>query len=203
MDDRGTGGRGPSERATVLIVEDEPGLADLYAAWLADEYETETAYSGPAGLERVDDDVDVVILDRRMPELSGDEVLDRLRERGYGGTVAMVTGVDPDVDIVEMGFDDYLVKPVSQADLLELVERLVARERYSEDVRELFALASKRAALRARMPDERLEDSDEYSRLVEECRELKARVDEQVADLPDEEYEAMMGRLTRGTMTEG
>lgn len=47
-----------------------------------------------------------------MPVRSGNEVLDKMRIAGYDWCVAMVTTVEPDLDILEMGFDDYLVKPV-------------------------------------------------------------------------------------------
>jgi len=100
----------------VLVVEDEPDLADLYAAWLGDEYRVRTAYGGQEALDELDeadDEVDAILLDRRMPGLSGDEVLAAVRERGIDCRVAMVTAVEPDFDILKMGFDDYLVKPVT------------------------------------------------------------------------------------------
>ncbi|TKX52052.1 response regulator, partial [Halorubrum sp. SS7] len=58
----------------VLVVEDEPDLADLYAAWLGDEYRVRTAYGGREALDQLDetdDEVDAILLDRRMPGLSG------------------------------------------------------------------------------------------------------------------------------------
>ena len=113
----------------VLVVEDEPDLADLYAAWLGDEYRVRTAYGGREALDELDeaDEVDAILLDRRMPGLSGDEVLTAVRDRGIDCRVAMVTAVEPDFDILEMGFDDYLVKPVSKDDLLGVVETMRSR----------------------------------------------------------------------------
>jgi len=69
---------GTSTQATVLVVDDEHHLADLYTDYLADDHEVLTAYGGEEALELLDDpdtDVDVTLLDRRMPDLSGDEVL--------------------------------------------------------------------------------------------------------------------------------
>lgn len=112
-----------SDAPTVLYVDDEPAIADGYAAKLH-EYDTRTAYTGRAALEQLDETVDVVFLDRRMPGMSGKDVLEAIRERDYDCRVVMVTGVEPDDDIVEMGFDEYLVKPVEVTQLQETVERL-------------------------------------------------------------------------------
>jgi DNA-binding response OmpR family regulator len=100
-----------------------------------------------------------------MPDLSGDEVLTALRDRNADARVAMVTAVEPDFDIVAMGFDDYLVKPVSREALEETVSKLLLREEYADGVRELFSLASKKALLEAEKSAAELEASEEYAEL--------------------------------------
>ena len=80
-------------------------------------HDVRTAYGGEEALEKADEDVDLVFLDRQMPDMSGDDVLERVRERGLDCRVVMVTAVDPDFDIVEMPFDDYLTKPVMRDDV--------------------------------------------------------------------------------------
>jgi len=112
-----------TDTPTVLFVDDEPALADGYATKFS-EYDTLSAYDGEAALEALDETVDVVVLDRRMPGTSGEEVLEAIRERDHDCRVVMLTGVEPDVDVVEMGFDEYLVKPVEESALRETVERL-------------------------------------------------------------------------------
>ena len=64
-----------AEEATVMLVDDEPTLVDLYETFLSGEYDVRTATGGTEALEVMDESVDVALLDRRMPELSGDEVL--------------------------------------------------------------------------------------------------------------------------------
>lgn len=56
-------------------------LADLYTAWLAADYNVRTAYDGEQALDTYNKTVDVVLLDRRLPIHSGNEVLEELRER--------------------------------------------------------------------------------------------------------------------------
>lgn len=172
---------------TVLVVEDDADLADLYATWLAEHCEVRVANAGEAALERLDAEVDVVLLDRRMPRLSGDEVLSAIRERGVDCRVAMVTAVEPDFDIVEMGLDDYLVKPVSGDELVETVDRLLLRSTYDEQVQELFALASKKALLRAKKAEAELRASEEYARLEDRLAVLRAETDDTVSELLDQD----------------
>ncbi|MFB6151310.1 MAG: response regulator [Haloarculaceae archaeon] len=171
---------------TVLVVDDDEAVADVYANQLARTYDVLTAYSGESALEVVSDDVDVVLLDRRMHGLSGREVLDTVRERDLSCGVVMVTAVDPGFDIVDMGFDDYLVKPVDGEELESVVAETVDRLNRRAAVREYLALASKVATLRADRTDTELERSDEYLALVERMRELEenADVDPQTIDAP-------------------
>ncbi len=181
----------------MLIVEDEPDLADLYAAWLDEHCAVRVAYDGEAALEQIDPDVDIVLLDRRMPGLSGDEVLDTIRERSLDSRVAMVTAVEPDFDIVEMGFDDYLVKPVSGDELLDIVDQLLLRSTYDEQVQELFALASKKALLRSQKTEAELRASEEYARLEDRVAVLRAQIDDTVAELVDQDaYEQVCQDLS-------
>jgi DNA-binding response OmpR family regulator len=176
-----------ADDVTVLIVEDEPDLADLYSAWLRDYCTVQTAYNGSQALEAIDESIDIVLLDRRMPGLSGDEVLDTIRSRGLDCRVAMVTAVEPDFDIIEMGFDDYLVKPVSNDDLIETVDQLLLRSAYDEQIQELFALASKKALLDSEKTEAELRASEEYARLVDRLAVLREEVDEAIMQLSDQD----------------
>ena len=180
----------------VLVVEDEPDLADLYAAWLGDEYRVRTAYGGREALDELDeadDEVDAILLDRRMPGLSGDEVLTAVRDRGIDCRVAMVTAVEPDFDILEMGFDDYLVKPVTSDTLRETVEGLLRRGEYDSEVQELFSLTSKKAMLESEKSASDLADNEEYQRLTERIEELRDRADESrdAVATDEEDYEKL------------
>lgn len=157
---------------TILIVEDEQMLADLYADFLA-EYNVLTTNSGEEALETICDDVDVVLLDRRMPGLSGEEVLEAIREAGYDCRVAMVTAVTPDVDILDMGFDDYLTKPIDMGDLVETVERLLELNTYDQLIKEYYQLASKRAALEAEQENIDITEHDEFSKLTDRIGEIE------------------------------
>lgn len=115
------------ENATILAADDERGLVEIYRTWLEDRYTVEEAYGGREAISAFGDSIDLVLLDRRMPGTSGDEVLETLREEGHDVPVVMATAVEPDDGMVELPFDEYIVKPIDREELLETVERALAR----------------------------------------------------------------------------
>jgi len=175
----------------ILVVEDEVELAELFAAWLSEEYDVDVATDGEEALELVDADTDVVLLDRLMPGLSGDEVLEAIRERGYDCRVAMVTAVEPDFDVLDMGFDDYVVKPLFRNDIQRLVRGLLERDAYDRRLSELFATASKLAALESHKEQDELAENEEYSRLKAELERTRERIEQLEAGMTEGDFEAV------------
>lgn len=190
-----------SESRTVLIVDDEPHLVGMYAAMLEDAYTVQTATSGELALEQLTDETDIILLDRRMPGLSGDRVLEVIHAEGYDCRVAMVTSIDPDLDIVEMRFDAYVVKPVRQQDLHELVETLILRTKYSSGIQELYRLASKIVALERQYDEETLASNEEYQALHRRKERLEAATDEQMDELLEQGDSALVYRDVLGEIT--
>ena len=70
---------GRSAKPVVLVVDDDEDLADTCEYWLRDDYDVRVAYGGEDALNQIDETGDVVLLDRRMPKLSGDAVLEGTR----------------------------------------------------------------------------------------------------------------------------
>ena len=171
---------------TVLVVDDETVIADGYRSQLDDRYTVRTAYHGEDALEILDETVDVVLLDRDMPGLSGDEVLRHVRDQGLPCRVALVTGMKPSLDIVELGFDDYLCKPATREDLHETVEALLLRSTYSSRMREYFSLVSKRSVLLQNMDESELEGREEFATLNGNIDRLKRELDELLSQIDEE-----------------
>jgi DNA-binding response OmpR family regulator len=186
--DSGVGGddADDGDRPVVLAVDDQPRVVEAVALWLGDAYEVHTATSGREALATVDERVDVVLLDRHMPGIDGDEVLDRIAEREIDPRVAMLTAVDPDFDVVEMPFDEYVVKPAGREELHAVVERLLELRSYDETVRELFAVTNKQSVLEAEHPLEELERRPEYRSLTERRERLSAAADDALGELDHE-----------------
>jgi DNA-binding response OmpR family regulator len=180
---------GQEERANVLIIDDEERVAETYKIRLRDEYDVDVATGGRQGLEMVDDEYDVVLLDRRMPDVSGDEVLDEIRERDLSCKVVMVTAVDPDFDLVDMDCTDYVVKPIENNELHDAIDRALRISAYGDRRQELGAKKLKRNVLEVEMHEEELAESEEYQTLEAEISDLEAEVDELEAELGIEEVD--------------
>jgi len=177
------------KEATVLVVDDETAVADAYTAQLQQQYDVRTAYGGEEALDAVDATVDVILLDRRMPSLSGDDVLDEIKSREINCRVIMVTAVDPDFDIVDMPFGDYLQKPVDREDLHTAIQNQLAATEYDEQVDKYLELNTKIGILEEEKSSQELEESEEIQRIRERAEDLKEDLDETVMEF-DEPAEA-------------
>lgn len=112
-----------SQSPTVLVVDDNRPLADGFERLLSKEYDVLTAYNGTDARELLDESVDVVLLDRRLPDTTGDVLLEEIRSAGLDCRVAMISAADPSSDL---DCDAYLTKPLSEIDRLhETVSQLV------------------------------------------------------------------------------
>lgn len=185
----------------VAVVEDESDFAELYAEWLQDAYRVRTARSSSDAKEIISEDTDVVLLDRILPDISGDELLDWIREEGYPARVAMITGVAPDFDVIEMGFDTYIQKPISRREIRDTVRMLLTRTMYDQRVQHYLELSSKKRVLEEEMTEPELDESADYDRLSSRIREIRAELDYLLRNL-DEDYfaaemETLVGRSRR------
>lgn len=191
-----------TEETRVLVVEDEQSLADLYEVWLADEYDTRVVYSGEAALEGMaNHDIDVVLLDRRMPGLSGDEVANRLDENGCDAQVIMVTAVSPSPEMAALPIDDYIKKPVEREQLLSIVETAALVRTYDDDITELLALTARQQALEEAVPADELETSEEFDRLSSSIDQLQGSMDDTMEKLwlhsDTDVFERIAGQIDR------
>ncbi|MXW18151.1 MAG: response regulator transcription factor [Gemmatimonadetes bacterium] len=118
----------------VLVVEDEAEIAALIAYQLTREgYRVETALTGAAALDALHRDLpDLLVLDRMLPEISGDDVLKALREdpATQAVPVLILTAKKDRADRIqglELGADDYLTKPFSPRELVLRVDAILRR----------------------------------------------------------------------------
>ncbi|WP_433514589.1 response regulator transcription factor [Nonomuraea sp. CA-143628] len=118
----------------VLVVEDERMLADAIAEWLREEtHAVDTAHDGEAALQRIAvNDYDVVVLDRDLPLVHGDDVCRELVESESTARVLMLTAaaeIGDRVTGLSLGADDYLAKPFAFPELAARVLALGRRSR--------------------------------------------------------------------------
>jgi two-component system response regulator MprA len=116
---------------SVLVVDDERAMVGMVAALLGEDgYEVVTAYDGEAALKRhAEEAPDLVILDRGLPKMSGDDVCRRIRATS-STPILMLTGEkgsDERARLLDLGADDYLEKPFSKKELSARVRALLRR----------------------------------------------------------------------------
>ena len=118
----------------VLVVEDEPDIAALIAYQLTREgYRVETAATGTDALSAVSREIpDLVVLDRMLPGLSGDEVLQSLKGEAATKTIPILVLTakreqEERIEGFELGADDYLTKPFSPRELVLRVKAILRR----------------------------------------------------------------------------
>lgn len=178
----------------MVVADDEARVADVYASFLADEHDVDVAYSGEAALDLVEEDVDVVLLDRRMPGLHGDEVLERLRDRGYDGRVVLVTALDPGFDVADMACEQYVCKPTDRDELRTVVRRELLRRHYDDALQEFLRAQSKVSSIDDAHPTAAADDDERMTALRERLDDLRDGLLETFVEHTDPEYAADDGR---------
>jgi DNA-binding response OmpR family regulator len=135
---------------TILVIDDEPAIVEVIRQCLArDGFRVRSAGSGEAALLAVEEELpDLLILDLMLPGMDGFQALRSLRHSGRDLPVIVLTARDDDVDVVvglELGADDYVVKPFNPRELVARV-RAVLRRRG-----EALALAARVESLEAQL----------------------------------------------------
>ncbi len=131
-----------SERSTILVIDDEPAILEVMRLNLTTQgYRVETAPLGKEGLEILErTPCDAVIVDYKMPEMTGLELLEKVRKKYANLPVIMVTAfgsIEMAVEAMKMGAFNYLTKPLNYEEMFLLLKQAVEKKHLVEDVREL------------------------------------------------------------------
>jgi CheY-like chemotaxis protein len=122
-----------AKKCKILVVDDEKNIRlTVQHSLMAANYEVETAANGLEGLEKFrNDHYDLILMDLRMPQVNGIEMLREIREKDTHVAAVVITAyltIDTLLEAFSLGVSDYIRKPFSPNDVRETVRRVIARE---------------------------------------------------------------------------
>lgn len=128
-----------TENAILLLIEDDVTMARVYKEYLADEpYTVSHVETGKAALEEFSKCVpDVVVLDLKLPDMDGFDILKYMSERQFPSDVIVITGhgsMDTAIQAIKLGAGDFLVKPFSKDRLICTLRNTIERQNLSRIV---------------------------------------------------------------------
>lgn len=120
---------------TVLVVEDNNSLRLLYQAYLSGDFNVLTAINGYQALKQLSQHkIDLVLSDIRMPEMNGLSLRKKINQQDSSELIPFIFLTAEDDQMIqdqalELGIDDYLIKPVNKPQLLSIINRVLARSK--------------------------------------------------------------------------
>lgn len=123
--------------ASILVVDDEKKICEFIKAYLDNEgYDTKVVYNGKAAISEFNEDkYNLIILDRMLPDISGEEICKYIRERSDVPIIMLTAKVEDDdkIDGFKLGCDDYICKPFNIVELLLRVKAILKRSSRIEE----------------------------------------------------------------------
>lgn len=152
-----------AETPKILVVDEEQEFRTAVCRLLEPAYDVSPASNGTAALELVSKDTDIAIVARRLPDMPGHELAKHIHDRHRDCQITFVTTIDPGIATLDLGCDDYLVKPVHAHELETSIEKLLTRTQFDRKVREKLTLGDKLRTLEETKSGEVLTESKEYA----------------------------------------
>jgi DNA-binding NtrC family response regulator len=128
----------------ILIVDDEKSIREALRMLLKDDYQISSASSGREGLKMLEENPQLVILDVKMPDMDGLEVLRKIRQSNPEMPVVMLSAVDRVKTVVaamRLGAVDYIAKPFENEELKMVVSKMLDYSRLREEVKYLQTIS--------------------------------------------------------------
>lgn len=169
------------DSTTIVLADDDDRLVEMHTNWLS-EFEIKTATDGKTARDALDETVDVLITDRRMPELSGEELAQYVATSGYDCRTVFVSSVGPDQSLCSVPFDGYVQKPAAPEKLQTVIDDVVARKSQPPKVREFESLQARIELFESQLPKERRKETEAYRNLCDRLLTLDRELDQSMTD---------------------
>lgn len=186
-----------TEVPTVLAVAG-PTLGGRHLEWLEDAYRTRVARDATEVWDRLDGDVDVVLVDGRLSAASDHAISRAIMSRGLDCRVALVAESEPEFDAFSQGFDDVVVATAHHGSIRSTVESLYARIRFQEKVQESFALTMLLSGARSDTDDPAIRDVVDEEVINQRLWEIDEEINDLLSALREHDgYEGLFYDLGR------
>ena len=122
----------------ILLVDDEKKITEVVKAYLDKEgYNTNVAHDGKQAIDLFNDnEFDLVILDRMLPDISGEEICEKIRETSLVHIIMLTAKTDDEdkIDGFNLGCDDYVCKPFNVKELILRIKAVFRKMEKNEDI---------------------------------------------------------------------
>ncbi|WP_196219644.1 HalX domain-containing protein [Halorubrum sp. BV1] len=160
----------------VLVLDADPDRGDEYAAWL-DAYGVRVAESVESGLDALDDEVDVVLLDAGLIDADPASTVGRIRARHADCQIGLLSGDSGGIAVLGLDVDEYVPRPIAREELRETVARLVDHGAVEGALDRYLSLVERRRRVEARRDPEELDDDERYRELTGEIAARRSQID--------------------------
>ncbi|THE64457.1 response regulator [Salinadaptatus halalkaliphilus] len=157
---------------TVLLADDQQQLLEIYSVWLAADYDVVTAADGREALALLNESIDVAILDRAMPDLSGEEVLTAVADAGQQTPIAILTAKQVSPNDVSVPADRLLRKPITKDELIDVIAELNRLPTIAPVAREVEARAHRLAFVETHLGSA-VKSTEPYRRARKELNDIE------------------------------
>jgi len=158
-----------SATATVVLADGDRRITNMYSQWLSDRYALARAHDDEELADRLDGQVDVLVLDEALPGTTPHDVVADHRD---DSRIVVLVGDRPSFDRLELACDALLRKPLVRETAVEAVGEQVAARGEPAENREAASLATRRSLFEAVYHPDRLEASDAYRSVCERAAQL-------------------------------
>lgn len=116
----------------ILIVDDDKSITTVFKMMLEEQdYNVHTASSGKEAISLTEPSYDLVILDIKLPDITGDEVAKVMKERGMADNIVLMTGypeLEDCIDSLGVGIQEILIKPISPDEVLRVAKEVLSEK---------------------------------------------------------------------------
>jgi len=159
--------------ATILLADPDRRITEMYRQWLVDQYTILRGHNAAEVRARLDDDVDVLMLDDGLHGTDSQTIVENYRE--HCRTILLVDD-RPDFTVLDIPCDDVLRKPVVRSSAVEKIDEQLSRRDESEDRRDLASLIARQKLFETAYAPERLDSDDAFRDLCNRRATLATRL---------------------------